>query len=65
MKKTTTIKRILSNIQLSSMSAKEKMMWTILLPTLGDIELEKLDQSLQKEINATMDLYLESLSDHA
>ncbi len=61
MKKREIIKSILLHLQMSTMTAKEKSMWTVLLPTLGDAELKKLNDSLKKEVDQLMDLYLKKL----
>lgn len=62
----TTIKHkklvtsIINYLQLSTMEPKEKAMWMILLPEMEKDKLEKLDKTLQKEVNAITNLYLEA-----
>lgn len=58
MDKKILVKQILTRMQLSTMSPKERMMWTVLLPVMGDEQLKKLDVSLEKETDQLMDLYL-------
>ena len=48
--------KILGYLQISTMSDKEKSMWTLLLPTLNDKETQKLHDILEKEINSLMEL---------
>ena len=60
MNKKEIVKQILTRIQLSTMSPKERMMWTILLPIMNEEKLHKLSESLEKETDQLMDLYLES-----
>ncbi len=50
------IKQTLAYLQLSTMSPKEKSMWTLMVPSMNEDELRKLNTSLQKEIDALMDL---------
>ena len=58
----TLRRQTLSYIQLSTMSDKEKAMWTVMLPTMNEKELKKLHDILEKEINALMDLSASALS---
>lgn len=64
----TTIKHkklvtsIINYLQLSTMEPKEKAMWMLLLPEMEKEKLEKLDKTLQKEVNAITSLYLEASS---
>jgi hypothetical protein len=44
------------------MEPKEKAMWMLLLPEMEKEKLEKLDKTLQKEVNAITSLYLEASS---
>ena len=60
MDKKKIIKSILIRLQLSLMEAKEKALWTVLLPTFGDSELKRLDKILEKEVDDLMDLYLKT-----
>ncbi len=48
--------KILGYLQLSTMSDKEKSMWTLLLPTLNEEETKKFHDILEKEINSLMEL---------
>lgn len=59
------IKELVSYIQLSSMQQKEKAMWLLLIPAMEEKHLLKLKASLQKEVNAITDLYLNALSKKA
>ena len=60
MDKKTLVKQILMRMQLSTMSPKERMMWTIFLPIMSEDKLAELQASLEKETEALMDLYIES-----
>ncbi len=51
------VKSILKNLQLSTMEHKEKAMWTVMLPTMNEEELTKLNTVLEEEVDAIMDLY--------
>ena len=55
------IAKIIQYIQLSSMEAREKAMWMILLPDMDIDHLTKLKNSLEKEVNALTDLYLNTM----
>ncbi len=56
------IKEIIPYLQLSSMPQKEKAMWLLLLPSMEEKHLLKLKNSLEKEVNAITDIYLNALS---
>ena len=60
MDKKTLVKQILMRMQLSTMSPKERMMWTVFLPIMNEEKLLELHTSLEKETEALMDLYLEN-----
>lgn len=60
MNKKELVKQILTRMQLSTMSPKERMMWTIFLPLMSEKKLAELNASLEKEIDALMDLYIEN-----
>jgi len=62
---TDLIRELVSYIQLSSMQQKEKAMWLLLLPSMEEKHLLKLKGSLQKEVNAITDLYINALSKKA
>jgi hypothetical protein len=52
------IDEILKLMPLSSMEADEQATWTILAPSLSEIELKKLHDTLQEEVSAMTDIYL-------
>jgi hypothetical protein len=56
------IREIINYIQLSTMEPREKAMWMLLLPQMEEAKLLKLKTSLEKEVNAITDLYLNSVS---
>ena len=60
MDKKALVKQILMRMQLSTMSPKERMMWTVFLPIMSEEKLTELHASLEKETEALMDLYLEN-----
>ena len=63
MANTNLIREIVKYIQLSTMEAKEKALWMLLLPEMAEEELQKLKKCLEKEVNAITDLYLKTLSE--
>ncbi len=63
MQNTNLIREIVKYIQLSTMEAKEKALWMLLLPEMAEEELQKLKKCLEKEVNAITDLYLKTLSE--
>ena len=63
MQNTHLIREIVKYIQLSTMEAKEKALWMLLLPEMAEAELLKLKNCLEKEVNAITDLYLKTLSE--
>lgn len=62
MDKNTQITNVLQKLQSSTMSEKEKTMWTILLPSMEESHITKLEASLDKEINNINELYLDTLT---
>lgn len=56
------IKEIINYLQLSTMEPKEKAMWMLLMPDMEVEKLAKLKTTLEKEVNAITDLYLETVS---
>lgn len=60
--KKTTIREIINYLQLSTMEPREKAMWMLLLPQMEEEKLGKLKKTLEKEVNAITDLYLEASS---
>lgn len=56
------IQDILGKMELSSMSGKEKAMWTILLPNMEEKHLLKLQKSLNKETENLTNLYMETIN---
>ncbi len=59
MDKKSLIKQVLMRMQLSSMSPQERMMWTVFLPLMSEKKITELKDSLEKETEALMDLYLD------
>ena len=65
-KQSTTVKHkklvteIIKYIQLSTMEPREKAMWMLLLPGMQKEKLTKLKVTLEKEVNAITELYLET-----
>lgn len=51
------VRETLKNLQLSTMSNREKAMWTLLLPSMPDDYIEKLNKVLEAEIDELMDIY--------
>ncbi len=51
------IDQTLQLIQLSSMEEDEKAMWTVLIPSMEETELEKFNQILLKEVQSFSELY--------
>jgi hypothetical protein len=58
MKKEEITKKVISYIQLSTMDDREKAMWMLLLPHMEEQHVIKLKDTLEKEVNSLMDLYL-------
>ncbi len=56
------IKEIINYLQLSTMEPREKAMWMLLVPDMETEKLAKLKATLEKEVNAITDLYLEAAS---
>jgi len=54
------IKEIINYLQLSTMEPREKAMWMLLMPDMEPEKLAKLKETLEKEVNAITDLYLET-----
>lgn len=54
------VKDIINYLQLSTMEPREKAMWMLLMPDMEEDKLIKLKTTLEKEVNAITDLYLES-----
>ena len=54
------IKEIINYLQLSTMESREKAMWMLLMPDMETEKLSKLKTTLEKEVNAITDLYLET-----
>lgn len=54
------IKEIINYLQLSTMEPREKAMWMLLMPDMEMEKLSKLKATLEKEVNAITDLYLET-----
>lgn len=61
MNRKTLIKDIISKLDLSTMSEKEKAMWIILLPNMEEKHLKKLKTSLDKETDSLTSLYMETI----
>lgn len=55
-----TINEILKLMELSSMSQEERTMWTMMLPSMEQAELEKLRDTLAKEVQKMTDIYLQA-----
>lgn len=60
--KTTIVRRIIPLLNASSMSYKERMLWLIMIPTMSEELLLKLEKSIIKESSALTDLYLKSVN---
>jgi hypothetical protein len=60
--KNTLVRRLIPLLNASTMSYKERMMWLIMIPTMSEDLLLKLEQSITKESNALTDLYIKSVS---
>jgi len=60
--KKTTIRKVINYLQLSTMEPREKAMWMLMLPHMEEEKLAKLERTLEKEVNAITDLYLEASS---
>lgn len=60
--KTTIVRRIIPLLNASTMSYKERMMWLIMIPTMSEELLLKLEKSIVKESNALTDLYIKSVN---
>jgi hypothetical protein len=62
MANTQLIKETLQYLQLSSMEAKEKAMWMLLIPEMDEEKLTRLHASLKKEVDGLTEIYLETLN---
>ena len=62
MQRKNIIQDILGKMELSTMSGKEKAMWTILLPNMEEKHLLKLQKSLNKETENLTNLYMETIN---
>lgn len=60
--KTTIVRRLIPLLNASTMSYKERMMWLIMIPTMSEELLLKLEKSIVKESNALTDLYIKSIN---
>lgn len=60
--KNTIVRRLIPLLNASTMSYKERMMWLIMIPTMSEDLLLKLEQSITKESNALTDLYIKSVA---
>ena len=58
--KTTIVRRLIPLLNASTMSYKERMMWLIMIPSMSEELLLKLEKSIVKESNALTDLYIKS-----
>ncbi|MFA5352226.1 MAG: hypothetical protein WC304_03025 [Candidatus Gracilibacteria bacterium] len=56
------IKETLQYLQLSSMEAKEKAMWMLLIPEMEEDKITRLHASLKKEVDGLTEIYLEATS---
>ncbi|MBD3270444.1 hypothetical protein GF376_02875 [Candidatus Peregrinibacteria bacterium] len=56
-------KEIIKLLELSSMDEKERMLWTILMPNMEESELKQLHKTLEKEVNALTDIYVEAIKE--
>lgn len=63
MDRNTLIASIVTLLQASTMEPKEKAMWLILIPQMEEADLVKLQDVLQKEVNAMTNLYLETITE--
>lgn len=62
MTKVELIREVVKLLELSSMDAEERTMWTVLAPNMEEAELIKLKTTLEKEVNKMTDLYLKTVS---
>jgi hypothetical protein len=53
-------KKVLSYIQISTMDEREKAMWMLLLPHMEERHIVRLKDTLEKEVNSLMELYLQA-----
>lgn len=60
--KTTIVRRLIPLLNASTMSYKERMMWLIMIPSMSEELLLKLEKSIVKESNALTDLYIKSIN---
>lgn len=60
--KNILVRRLIPLLNASTMSYKERMMWLIMIPTLSEDLLLKLEQSILTESNALTDLYIKSVA---
>lgn len=54
------IEETLKLMDLSSMSQEERTMWTVMLPSMEQAELEKFRDILAKEVKKMTDIYLKA-----
>lgn len=54
------ITEILKLMDLSSMKDDERTMWTVMLPSMEKSELEKLRDTLSREVQKMTDIYLKA-----
>lgn len=52
---------ILKLMELSGMEDKERSLWTLLLPSMDQKQLEKLHKNLDKEVNELTKIYINAL----
>lgn len=59
--KTTIVRRLIPLLNASTMSYKERMLWLVMIPTMSEELLLKLEASITSESNALTDLYIKSV----
>lgn len=60
--KTTIARRLIPLLNASTMSYKERMLWLVMIPTMSEELLLKLEKSIIKESNALTDLYIKNIT---
>ncbi|MBP6921668.1 hypothetical protein KBB89_03950 [Candidatus Gracilibacteria bacterium] len=60
--KTTIVRRLIPLLNASTMSYKERMLWLVMIPTMSEELLLKLEKSIVKESDALTELYIKNIT---